>query len=124
MRSPAHIFSGAPLEGIGNSVDVAPKFWSEVEELVYGFKALTQEHIEVVPKTVKEGNFAGFLLDLLEHIPDGTLRGLLLQEVGQHAIAHKGLGYRKDLGGKGAALFLAEAEALFCFFEKDLNGPA
>ncbi len=51
--------------------------------LVYGFKALTQEHIEVVPKTVKEGNFAGFLLDLLEHIPDGTLRGLLLQEVGK-----------------------------------------
>ncbi len=48
----------------------------------------------------------------------------MLQEVGQQAVAQKGLGDRVNLGGEGAPLLLAQTQALLGFFEKDLDGPA
>jgi hypothetical protein len=60
----------------------------------------------------------------MEHGADGTVSRFFVEEIGQDAVAEKRLGCGVDLGGEATALLLAEAESLFGFFEKDLNGPA
>ena len=88
------------LGGIGNSCDVVSKFGAWIEERVQGLETPSEDHGEVSPETFKVGHGGGFLLDFMEHIPDAAVRGLMLQEVGQHAVADKCLGCREDLGGK------------------------
>ena len=78
----------------------------------------------MLPQPLQEGEFAGFFFHLAEQVADGLGLLILLQEVGQQATTEKGTEHREDLGRKGAALLLAQPQALFGLFEKHLYGPA
>jgi hypothetical protein len=59
----------------------------------------------------------------MEHVADGAVGRLLVEEIGQDAIVEESQGCGENLGGEATALLFAGAESLSGFFEKDLNGP-
>lgn len=75
------------VESIGDRVEISPKLGSGITKL-----GQSVEH------RFQEGELAGLFFQLAEDVADGLGAFIVLQEVGQQAVAEKGLGDREHLG--------------------------